>query len=72
MSTLDSSKPFEELSDDELAELEARDWTAEQILTAIGLALKASDIEAVVALLHRLALKDPRQASAILAVIEAV
>jgi len=71
MSALDSGKPFDELTDEEMAELEAYDWTAEQILAAIGMALDLRDMEAVASLLHRLALKDPKAAAAILAVIEA-
>lgn len=64
-------KPFEELSNDELAELEARDWTADEIMRAILLALKEREMGAVVDLLKRLAMKDPKSAAAVLAVIEA-
>ena len=64
-------KPFEELTDEELAELDARDWTSEQIVKAIGMALDDLNMQAVVDLLHRLARKDPRKAAAILAMIEA-
>jgi hypothetical protein len=63
-------KPFEDLTDSEMAELEATDWTSEQIVTAIGMALDELNMEAVVALLHRLALKDPSKAALILAMIE--
>lgn len=71
MSALESRKPFEDLTDDEIAELEARDWSADEIMRAINLALKEREMDAVVSLLHRLAVKDPRSAAAIVAMIEA-
>lgn len=64
-------KPWEELTDNDMAELEAHDWTAAQIITAMSMALEMGDMEAHVALLGRLATKDPRAAAAVLAVIEA-
>lgn len=69
--TADFTKPFDELTDDEMAELAAYDWTAGQIMRAISMALNMGDMEAVVSLLGRLALKDPKSAAAIVAVIEA-
>lgn len=71
MSALDSSKPFDELTDAELAELEAHDWTSEQIQGAIALALKSGDMESAASLLLRLAKKDPTTAGLIVAMIEA-
>jgi hypothetical protein len=71
MSALDSGKPFEDLSDDELAELEARDWSAGEIMRAISLAITEGEMAAVVSLLQRLAVKDPKSAAAIVAMIEA-
>lgn len=63
------TKPFDELTDAEIQALEEREWTSEEITTAISLALKEHDMEAVVALLHRLARVDPRKAELILGVI---
>lgn len=60
------SKPFDELTDEELKELEERDWTSEQITHAISLALKDGAMEAVAQLLHRLARVDPRKAGFLL------
>lgn len=71
MSALDSSKPFDELTDDEMAELAAHDWTPGQIKRAMSMALEMGDMPAVVSLLGRLATKAPREAAAIMAVIEA-
>jgi hypothetical protein len=64
-----ADKPFEDLTEAELAALDSYDWSAEQILTAISLALRDRQMEAVVQLLHRLALKDPVAAGLITAVI---
>lgn len=73
MNDLDfGGKPFRDLNSDELAQLDAHDWTAEQIMTALSMALKVPDLEAAVELLGRLARKDPLKASAILAVIESL
>jgi hypothetical protein len=66
-----TGKPFEDLTDVELSELRERDWSAAEIIQAIGLALEARDMPAVVALMRRLAVKDPVSAGALLAVIEA-
>jgi hypothetical protein len=71
MSALESGKPFEDLTDNELAELEARDWSPDEIRRAISLAIKLGEMSSVVSLLHRLAVKDPKSAAAILAIIEA-
>lgn len=60
-------KPFDELTDDEIAELEATDWTPGQILRAISM---ARDMEAVVSLLHRVAVKDPEAAGVIVTAIK--
>lgn len=64
-------KPFDELTDDEMAELEAMDWTPGQIMRAISMALDLRDMPAVISLLHRLAVKDPESAAAIVTVIKA-
>lgn len=48
----------------------ATSYTANEILTAINLALKDRDMPAVVALVHRLALVDPDAAQAILDMVE--
>jgi hypothetical protein len=64
MSALDSGKAFEDLTDAELDELAARDWSAAEIILAIGAALEARDMPAVASLMHRLALKDPQSAVA--------
>ena len=66
-----TSKSFDELTDEELAELERRDWSATEIMNAMSMALKEGDMPATASLLERLARKDPRKAAAILAVIEA-
>lgn len=71
MSALGSGKAFEDLTDEELAELEAHDWTAEQIIAALAMALRDGATEAAVDLLARLTRKDPRAAAAVLAIIEA-
>lgn len=71
MSATSEGRAFDDLTDAEVAELEARDWTADEILRAISMALEASDFEVVADLLRRLALKAPKKAAAILAVIEA-
>lgn len=71
MSALDSGKPFDELTDAEMAELDAYDWSAGQILAAIKMAMEMGDMHAVVSLMRRLAAKDPKAAAALLAVIEA-
>lgn len=70
MSVLDSGKSFDELTDAEMAELEAIDWTAAQIMKAISMALELRDMEAVISLLHRLAVKDPEAAGAIVTAIK--
>jgi hypothetical protein len=71
VSALDSGKPFDELTDAELDELDAYDWSSGQIMRAISMGLDRHDMEAVALLLRRLATKDPKAAAAILAVIEA-
>lgn len=71
MNAPDFGKPFEELDEDEIAQLEAHDWTAGQIMSALSMAMEMGELEAAVSLLRRLALKDPKSAAAILAVIEA-
>lgn len=71
VSALDSGKPFDDLTDDEIAELEARDWSAGEIMRAMSMALERRDMPVVADLLHRLAIKDPKAAAAILAAIEA-
>lgn len=71
MSVPDFGKPFKDLTSAEMAELEAYDWTAYQIMNALSMALREGEVEAAVDLLHRLAAKDPESAAAILAVIEA-
>jgi hypothetical protein len=63
-------KPFDELTDAEMAELERYDWSAGQIMRAVSMALDLGDMEAVVSLLHRLAVKDPEAAAAIVTVIK--
>lgn len=62
---MSAGKPFDELTDAELQELDEREWTSEEIVSAIGLALKEGSMEAVVQLLHRLALVDPLAARVI-------
>ena len=71
MGALESGKAFDDLTDEEMVELEAIDWTPGQIMAAISMALEMGDMEATVGLIGRLATKDPRSAAAILAVIEA-
>jgi hypothetical protein len=71
VNALHADKPFDELTDAEMAELDAHDWTAGQIMRAMSMAMKDGDMEAVVQLLRRLALKDPKAAAAILAAMEA-
>ena len=71
MSAPESGKDFDDLSDDEVRELENRDWSVGEIMRAINLALEARDMPAVAALMMRLAVKDPAAAQAILTVIEA-
>ena len=71
MSVLNSDKPFEELTDAEVAELEAIDWTPGQIMRAISMALEAREMSAVIDLLHRLTKVDPKSAAAIIIAIEA-
>lgn len=70
VSALHSDKAFEDLTDAELDELAAHDWTPGQIMRAISMALEARDMEAVIGLLHRLALKDPEAAGVIVAAIK--
>ena len=70
MSALGSGKPFDELTDAEMAELEAIDWTPGQIMKAISLALEMRDMQAVISLLHRLAVKDPETAGVIVEAIK--
>ena len=48
----------------------ASDYTSEQYLDAIGVALRAHDMPAVVALLHGLAVVDPASARLILDTVE--
>jgi hypothetical protein len=60
------STPFEELTDAELAELENREWTEAEIISALSMALEARAMEAVADLLHRLARVAPRKAQLIL------
>lgn len=69
MSGPDFGKPFSELTADEMAQLEAYDWTAGQIMRAMSMALRDGEMEAFADLLARLAKKDPRKAQAILAAI---
>jgi hypothetical protein len=71
MSGPDFGKPFAELTADEIAQLEAYDWNAGQIMRAMSMALRDGEMEAFADLLARLAKKDPRKAQAILAAIEA-
>lgn len=70
MSVLDNDKPFDELTDAELAELEAIDWSPGQIMRAIDMALREGAMEAVIDLLHRLAIKDPEAANVIVTAIK--
>lgn len=70
MSVLDSDKPFDELTDAEIAELEAIDWTAEQIMAALSMALRDGAMEAAVDLTARLARKDPAKAALIVGLIQ--
>jgi len=48
----------------------AADFTADQIVEAITLALRDRNIEAVNGLMHLLAVKDPRRAREVLDTIE--
>lgn len=64
-------KAFDDLTDDELRQLEDHDWTPGQIMRAMSMALSDGNTVAFVQLLDRLSRKDPRKAAAILAVIEA-
>lgn len=48
------------------------EWSEAQILGAISAAIRADDLPAAVALLHILALKNPRTAQTILDAIEAL
>lgn len=57
------SKPLEELTDAEMAELRNADWTEVQIMAAISLALQDGAMEAVVDLIARLERKNPRKAA---------
>lgn len=50
--------------------MSASDYTSEQYLDAIGAALRANDMPAVVALLHGLAIVDPKAARLILDTVE--
>lgn len=60
-----AEKSFDELTDAELDALDKRKWTSEELTAAITMALEDHNMEAVVALLHRLALVDPRKAGLI-------
>lgn len=53
-----------------MADIDPKDWTAAQIMAAMSLALRKSDMPAVSALLHMLALKDPASARLLMDAIE--
>lgn len=68
---LASGKPFDELTDDEMAALESRQWTAEEVMRAISLALQQRDMPAAANLLCRLAVLDPDAAELVLLTLKA-
>jgi hypothetical protein len=63
-------KPFEELTEAEVEQLDRYDWSAAQIMAAISMALREHDMEAVAGLMQMLAVKDPSSAQMILDALE--
>ena len=67
---LGSGKDFDDLTDEELAELEARDWTEAEILAAFMMALEDGAVGAGAALVARLARKNLQAAQRLVELIE--